>query len=55
MTDVETGRVQQQKDDFANCGRTGRRNALADILDDNVASTTTAGLPLEIHKLQCTG
>ena len=51
MTDVDP----KNTEEFASCGRTGRRNALADILDSNLASTSTASLPNELQKLQCTG
>eukprot|EP00914_Ancora_sagittata_P034373 GHVO01069417.1.p1 GENE.GHVO01069417.1~~GHVO01069417.1.p1 ORF type:complete len:110 (+),score=13.97 GHVO01069417.1:178-507(+) len=51
MTDVDP---QQRGGDFGNCGRTGRRNALADILDSNVVSTTTASLPLDLQNMKCT-
>lgn len=51
MTDVDS----DKGNDFATCGRTGRRNALADILDANHATTSTASLPLEMQKLHCKG
>jgi len=36
---------------FVATGRTGRRNALPDILDDNVTKTSTADLPEGLDKL----
>ncbi|XP_022707193.1 uncharacterized protein LOC111270963 isoform X2 [Varroa jacobsoni] len=40
-------------DGFLNSGRTGRRNALPDILDEQFTATTTADLPHELDKLSC--
>ena len=37
--------------DFIATGRTGRRNAIADI--EEHATTTTAGLPQAMEKLSC--
>ncbi len=51
MTNVE----QKGFDDFLASGRTGRRNALADILDAGVSSTSTKALPFEMEKLNCSG
>ena len=42
-------------EDFAATGRTGRRNAMADILDSNHASVSTADLPFDMEKLTCSG
>ncbi len=42
-------------EDFIASGRTGRRNALPDILDNKNAATNTADLPLQMQKLQCSG
>lgn len=42
-------------DGFLNSGRTGRRNALPDILDEQFTATTTADLPHELDKLSCSG
>ena len=36
---------------FVATGRTGRRNALPDILDDVVTKTSTSGLPADLDKL----
>lgn len=38
-------------DEFLNTGRTGRRNALGDILDENSAYLTTAELPDQLSSL----
>ena len=42
-------------EDFLNTGRTGRRNAMADIGDENIASISTSQLPLDMAKLSCAG
>ena len=51
MTDVDTKGL----DEFIASGRTGRRNALPDILDKKVADTDTSELPQDLAKLHCTG
>lgn len=40
-------------EEFISSGRTGRRNAMADILDSQRASTSTAGLDLDMSGLKC--
>lgn len=40
---------------FLNSGRTGRRNALPDILDEQYAATGTGDLPTDMDRLSCTG
>ncbi|MPC62512.1 hypothetical protein E2C01_056597 [Portunus trituberculatus] len=40
--------------EFIATGRTGRRNAMPDILSDH-AATTTADLPEALDKLSCSG
>ena len=42
-------------EDFLNTGRSGRRNAMADIGDENIASISTSQLPLDMAKLSCAG
>lgn len=37
---------------FVASGRTGRRNALPDIMDETVVKTSVSGLPDELGKLQ---
>ncbi|XP_003738265.1 cAMP-dependent protein kinase inhibitor beta [Galendromus occidentalis] len=39
---------------FLNSGRTGRRNALPDILDEQYAATGTGDLPMDMERLSCT-
>lgn len=50
MTEVECSAVLE---DFVNTGRTGRRNAVPDILDEKTASVSTGGLPFDMEKLNC--
>ncbi|VDI26489.1 cAMP-dependent protein kinase inhibitor beta-like isoform X3 [Mytilus galloprovincialis] len=50
MTDVECSVVLE---DFVNSGRTGRRNAVPDILDEKAAAVSTGGLPFDMEKLNC--
>lgn len=38
-------------DEFLNSGRTGRRNAMGDILDENSAYLSTADLPDQLSSL----
>ena len=52
MTEVECSAVLE---DFVNTGRTGRRNAVPDILDEKTASVSTGGLPFDMEKLNCSG
>ncbi|OQR69314.1 cAMP-dependent protein kinase inhibitor beta-like [Tropilaelaps mercedesae] len=40
-------------DGFLKSGRTGRRNALPDILDEQFTATGTGDLPCELGKLSC--
>ena len=42
-------------DDFLQTGRTGRRNAVPDIITSTSASVTTSDLPVAIEKLSCSG
>ena len=42
-------------EDFIASGRTGRRNALPDILDEKHSETGTADMTLSLDKLQCSG
>lgn len=42
-----------EMEEFLGSGRTGRRNALPDITDEVVGTTTTADLPLDMAKLSC--
>ncbi|KAK2151918.1 hypothetical protein LSH36_346g03011 [Paralvinella palmiformis] len=48
MTDVDSS-----LELFIATGRTGRRNALANIKDGEVCKTSTASLPFQLEKLQC--
>src|SRR3989442_888764 len=41
--------------DFLQTGRTGRRNALPDILDEKTGHASTAELPCQMEKLSCSG
>lgn len=50
MAEVE---VPNSLEEFITSGRTGRRNAMADILDSKHASTSTAGLDLDMSALKC--
>lgn len=40
-------------DDFIQTGRTGRRNAVPDILTDKSSKVSAADLPAELEKLTC--
>lgn len=42
-------------DDFLSTGRTGRRNALPDILEQKSSHTNTADLPNQLQKLNFEG
>ncbi|KAK3576920.1 hypothetical protein CHS0354_017598 [Potamilus streckersoni] len=44
---------QQLLQDFLATGRTGRRNALPDILDEQKASINTGSLAFDMNKLSC--
>ncbi|XP_078333358.1 uncharacterized protein LOC111133130 [Crassostrea virginica] len=50
MAEVE---VANNLEEFISSGRTGRRNAMADILDSKHASTSTAGIDLDMSGLKC--
>ena len=50
MTDVDSS-----LELFISTGRAGRRNALPDIKNVEVCNTSTAGLPFQLEKLQCSG
>lgn len=52
MAEVE---VASGLEEFISSGRTGRRNAMADILDSKRASTSTAGLDVDLSGLKCSG
>ncbi|KAL4218112.1 hypothetical protein ACF0H5_022848 [Mactra antiquata] len=58
-TSDTTGNVTQEMDvtagveDFIATGRTGRRNAMPDILDSQVAGVSTGGLAEGMQKLNC--
>ena len=54
MTDVVD---KKGLEDFVISGRTGRRNALPDILDERTRATgpAVASLPQQMGKLTCTG
>ena len=52
MAEVE---VANNLEEFISSGRTGRRNAMADILDSKHASTSTAGIDLDMSGLKCSG
>ena len=51
MTDVD----QTHLSVFLSTGRTGRRNALADVMDEKYVNTSSAGLPDALEGLCCTG
>lgn len=40
-------------EEFIATGRTGRRNAMPDILDSQKAAVSTGGLPFDMEKLNC--
>jgi len=40
-------------ENFLNTGRTGRRNAVPDLVGDRNVAVTTAGLPEALDKLTC--
>lgn len=42
-------------EDFINTGRTGRRNAMADILDAKIGSHSSAGMDFSLEKLSVAG
>ena len=42
-------------EDFIATGRTGRRNAMPDILDSQKASVGTGSLQFDMEKLNCSG
>lgn len=49
-TSMET---QAGLDEFIATGRTGRRNAMPDILDSQTAGVGTGGLAFDMEKLNC--
>ncbi|XP_069106360.1 cAMP-dependent protein kinase inhibitor gamma-like isoform X2 [Argopecten irradians] len=49
MTEVECSHME----DFVNTGRTGRRNALADIQEDQNSAVSTAPITFDMDKLSC--
>ncbi|CAI9722070.1 cAMP-dependent protein kinase inhibitor alpha-like isoform X3 [Octopus vulgaris] len=51
MTDVD---VNSHLQDFIASGRTGRRNALTNIIQDGLSKVSTGDLPYELEKLKCT-
>lgn len=53
-TKVEGGNPADQKNDFFNTGRIGRRNALPDILGQN-STTSVADLPARLSGLTTKG
>lgn len=59
MTDVAatttTEVVPAELEQFVALGLTGRRNALGDVLDENVTKTSTKTLVEKLHRLQSTG
>ena len=52
MTEVE---VQANLEEFIQTGRTGRRNAVSNILADPHAQLGTGGLAIDLEKLKCSG
>ncbi|GAB1597725.1 uncharacterized protein LOC115210875 [Argonauta hians] len=51
MTDVD---VNNHLQDFIASGRTGRRNALTNMIDDEFSKVSTGDLSYELEKLKCT-
>ncbi|CAD5114706.1 DgyrCDS3749 [Dimorphilus gyrociliatus] len=49
MADVDSGGIEK----FMRTGRTGRRNALHDILDGSGTTTGAGNLPSQLAKLKC--
>ncbi|OWF34971.1 uncharacterized protein LOC110443520 [Mizuhopecten yessoensis] len=49
MTEVEMSHLEE----FVNTGRTGRRNAMADIQDEQNNSVSTAPITFDMDKLSC--
>ena len=49
MTDVAENTLVKK---FSSTGRTGRRNALPDVLDEKYSGTSTSGLPSELDQLR---
>ncbi|CAG2164760.1 unnamed protein product [Oppiella nova] len=45
----------QSVDEFLNTGRTGRRNAMPDILEEKSSQLSTSDLPNELQKLNFNG
>lgn len=52
MTELESGNGQTLQN-FVNTGRTGRRNALADVLDAQHAAVGTGEVTFDMSKLKC--
>ncbi|XP_064597290.1 cAMP-dependent protein kinase inhibitor gamma-like [Liolophura sinensis] len=50
MTEVDCA---ANLNEFINTGRTGRRNAVPDILDDKLSKVGTGNLAFDMEKLQC--
>ncbi|ESP02672.1 hypothetical protein LOTGIDRAFT_171872 [Lottia gigantea] len=50
MTEVE---FNSSLEDFANTGRSGRRNAMPDVLDPVKTAVGTGNLPFDLEKLHC--
>lgn len=48
-----TGGTAPGFDAFLQTGRTGRRNALPDILEEGATNVSTASLPCSFQKLSC--
>ena len=42
-------------EEFIATGRTGRRNAMPDILDEQKAAVGTGGLAFDMEKMNCSG
>ncbi|XP_060065550.1 uncharacterized protein LOC132545890 [Ylistrum balloti] len=49
MTEIECSHLEE----FVNSGRTGRRNAMADIQSDQNNTVSTAPITFEMDKLSC--
>lgn len=45
--------VSANLNNFISTGRTGRRNAVPDLVEDGSAKVTTAGLSTQLQKLTC--
>lgn len=49
----ENGSSVNETEQFIATGRTGRRNAVPDILDSAITTTSAADLPEALQKLSC--